>query len=524
MGWFGKKKQDDAPADKATPLPQNGSGGGTAKPPTTAATAGGGEFEYSPDKAGKFFERATTLHEATNFGYAMQLWLGGLRQDPTSMAGLEGFMRSATSYMADKKYPEKDIVKQFSTTKSDLDRYLYDLLMWGCKLTDAGLGVRAMQAAAKLGLAEPAVWIADRAAGAASREKRPRKDHLVACLDVFEKFQRFDKAVVVGEAAVKLDPTDGRLAQRVKNLSAESTMHRGGFDQAGQAGGFRQNVRDASKQRQLEDQDRVVKTEETLERMIEQARTDHQAHPQDRPTILRLGNLLKERGRIEDEQEAQQLYQAAFEATDEYRFKELGEQITLNQARRRVGKLKAELEKGDESAREALKRARQELLAREIRMLEDQVRAYPTDLIKKFHLGRAYFATGRYDEAVALLQEAKADPKHRSQVLNYLGLSFLNMEGYTDEAIETLRQALSTHDTHSDDVGTELRYGLMLALGTRARENNDLADAEEAFKIAAGITIQNISYKDVRKHRDEIKGLIAQIKAGAGAGGGGGGA
>lgn len=512
MGLFGRKKTEEKPAAEGTAPATNGATGKPAETP---------KFEYSPDKAGKFFERATTLHEATNFGYAMQLWLGGLRQDPTSMAGLEGFVKSATAYMADKKSPEKDIIKQFSSTKSDLDRYLYDLLMWGCKLSDAGLGVRALQGATKLGLAEPAIWIADIVAGAASREKRPRKDYLVACLDVFEKFQRFDKAVVVGEAAVKLDPTDSRLAQRVKNLSAESTMHRGGFDQAGQSGGFRQNVRDAAKQKQLEDQDRVVKTEETMERMIEQARADHLAHPMDRPMILRLGNLLKERGRPEDEEEALRIFRAAFEATEEFRFKELAEQILLTQARRRVVKLKAEAEAGDDAAREALKRARQDLLTREVRMLEEQVRAYPTDLIKKFHLGRAYYAMGRYDDAVGLFQDAKADPKHRSQVLNYLGLCFLNMEGYTDEAIETLRQALATHDTHTDEVGTELRYGLMLALETRAKENNDLADAEEAFKIAAGITIQNISYKDVRKHRDEIKALIAQLKGGGGGGGGG---
>jgi hypothetical protein len=117
-----------------------------------------------------------------------------------------------------------------------------------------------------------------------------------------------------------------------------------------------------------------------------------------------------------------------------------------------------------------------------------------------------------------MFQEAKADPKHRSKVLNLLGLSFLHMDGFTDEAIETLRQALDSHDTHTDDVGMELRYGLMQALGTRARENNDLADAEEAYKLAAGITIQKIDYKDVRKHRDDLKALIAQIKSGGGGG------
>jgi len=513
LAWFGKKKES-TPESKAAPVAANGSS--VEKPAETAKPAPA--FDYSPDKAEKFFDRAAGLHDATNYGYAMQLWLGGIRQDPTSMKGLEGFMRSAQAYTLESKGkgPSKDIVKMFSGGKSDLDRFLYDLLMWGCRITDAGLAVKAMQSASKLGLKDPAIWIADRAAGAASQEKRPRVEYLIAALEVFEKYQRFDKAVTVGEAAVRLAPQDGRLATRVKNLSAESTMHRGGFDQAGQAGGFRQNVRDSQKQKDIEDEDRVVKTEETLDRLVEKSRLEYEANPADRPAINKYGKFLLERGKPEDEEAAHALFLAGFEATREFRYKEQAERIRIIQARRRVLKLKAAVEAAgsDESALDEYRRARQELLERETSALEEQVAAYPTDLIKKYELGRVYYASQRYDRAIGLFQEAKADPKNRSKVLNLLGLSFLHMDGFTDEAIETLRQALASHDTHTDEIGMELRYGLMQALAMRARETGDVADAEEAYKLAAGITIQKIDYKDVRKHRDDLKALLAQLKGG----------
>lgn len=522
MGWFGKKKQESKPEQTGSPQAANGTAGGGAggdgKGGESAPKSGG--FEFSPDKAEKFFDRAQGLHDATNYGYSMQLWLGGLRQDPTSMKGLEGFIRSALAYSAEnKKGPAKDIVKMFSDGKSDLDRYLYDLLMWGCRFTDAGLGVRAMNSASKLGLQEPAVWIADRAAGAASQEKRPKKDYLVAAMDVFEKFKRFDKAVVVGEAAIRLDPTDGKLAARLKNMSAESTMHRGGFDKAGEQGGFRANIRNTQKQQDLEDEERVVKTEETLDRLIEKSRQEYEANPSDRPTINKYGKFLLERGRPEDEETAHRVFTAGFAATREFRYKEQADRIRLAQARRRVLKLKAAAEAAgsDDSAREEFRRARHELLEQETAALEEQVAAYPTDLIKKYELGRAYYALQRYDKAIAMFQEAKSDPKHRAKVLNYLGLSFLNMQGFADEAIETLRQAMESHDAPNDETGMELRYGLMRALEARASENRNLADAEEAYKLAAGITIQKIDYRDVRKHRDDLKAMITQLKGGAGA-------
>ncbi len=79
-------------------------------------------------------------------------------------------------------------------------------------------------------------------------------------------------------------------------------MNRGGYDQTGQQGGFRANIRDAEKQKHLEEADRVVKTEETVDRLIASAEADLATRPGDLPTIDKLGKLLMERGRPADEE------------------------------------------------------------------------------------------------------------------------------------------------------------------------------------------------------------------------------
>ncbi|HMU81425.1 MAG TPA: GTP-binding protein, partial [Microthrixaceae bacterium] len=78
---------------------------------------------------------------------------------------------------------------------------------------------------------------------------------------------------------------------------------------------------------------------------------------------------------------------------------------------------------GDE-VKEAYKAASRELLKAEILALQGQVAAYPTDLGRKFRLGELMFRIGKYEEAIALLQEAKADPANKAKVDYFLGLSF----------------------------------------------------------------------------------------------------
>ncbi len=517
MALFPWKKNESA--DKPGGSGALGAGGSGAG---SAGGGGGGSapgFEFDSGKAKRFFDHAVTVHEATNFGYAMNLWLKGLRFDPADMKGIEGFFNSAGKFFTENPKGEKDesyrsTYKDF-TGRNDLDKYLLGLLEWSAHPTEAAFAVKALQGAAGLSLEGPSLWMAERVLACISRDKKPKKEQYLTVMEVFKKFDKLDRAVEAGEAAVRLDPTDSRLASEIKNLSAEWTTKRGGFDQKGQEGGFRSNLRDSDKQKRLDEQDRVVTTEEVLDRQVAAARMDHETSPEDRPSTLKYIDVLIKRGRPEDEDAAHALAEQWHAKTSEFRFRETADTLKVRQSARRAARLRALAEQpgASEEAKESARAALKERIVLELRLLEGQVAAYPTDLTRKFNLAKLYYQVRKYEEAIGLLQEAKSDVKNKAQVFFYLGLSF-QQAGFIDEAIETLRQALPMTSESDEKAVMELHYGLMEALFARAQELRTLPDAEEANKIASSITIKNIGFKQIRQRRDEIRALIQRLKGG----------
>src|SRR5690606_16692476 len=118
---------------------------------------------------------------------------------------------------------------------------------------------------------------------------------------IFEKLGEYELAVRAGEMATRINPTDATLAARVKNISAESTMSRGGFDAAGEEGGFRKNIRDSAKQRALEEEEGVVKSDETIDRIVARAKAAWEERPEDNPSIIKYVKALTERRKGDDE-------------------------------------------------------------------------------------------------------------------------------------------------------------------------------------------------------------------------------
>jgi tetratricopeptide (TPR) repeat protein len=520
LSFFGKKKEETTPPQTA-----NGAGGAGDKGggKTVASGSSGGGWEWDSKKSEAFFERAATLHEATNFGFAMFHWIRGLRFNPLAMNALEGFFTSAGKFFTENPKGEKEdtyklTLKDAGSGKTDVDKYLVSLVQWSSHPFDPAYAVKAMQNAGGLGLEGPTVWIAERAFGAVSRDKKPRKEHMVAVMEALTKFEKFELALQAGEMAVRIDPNDGKLASEVKNLAAEWTTKKGGFDQTGEEGGFRKNIRDAAKQQQMEERDRVVTTGEVLDRQVASARADAEASPNDRPNAIRYIEALNKRATPDDEAEAIRVASIWYEKTQEYRFRETVDTIKVRQLRRRVTSLKLQSDQpgASDELKDAYKAAVKEYLKAQIESMLGQVKAYPTDLGRKFELGKLMYQVGKYEESISLLQEAKADPGNKAKVDYYLGLSFQKI-GWNDEAIETLRGAMGNVQAGDNDTEQTLKYALMESLLARAEAGSGasaLADAEEAMKLASSIAIQNINYKDVRAKREQIKAIIAKLKAG----------
>lgn len=506
LGFFKKKKDD----------PETVSGdeaGGAADGADSGQDAGAVRPE--PDKARRFFERAQTVHDTGNYEYAMTLWLQGLRMDPTSLAGLESFMKSGGDFLnAAKKSrgPTKDQIAAVSS-KSPVEKYLRALLEWGARPLEWPYALKAMDAAARLGLNEPAYWIGERALGLAGQDPKVKKDAFVQMLNLFEKVGGIDRAVVAGDLACRLDPTDGPLIARVRNLSAQAAMNKGGYEKTGQAGGFRENVKNLDAQREREEEERLVKSEDVQDRNIERAKADYTSRPTDDAAITKLARFLLERAKPEDEKLAYQILVKGFETNQNYRFKMQAGDIKLRVGRRKLRALKAELDKTpDDTARqEQYSRAARQLLDEEIKEYEERVLAYPTDLNLRLELGKRCLEVGEYEKAIEQFQHARGAPQMLNKALMGLAQAFERL-GWLDEAESTYREAVERHENPNDELGAELRYGLMATLERKARENSDLPAAEEAFKLASSIAMQRIGFRDIRDRRTALQELAKSLK------------
>lgn len=486
-------------------------------PTAGEAADGDGSFQPEPAKARKFFERAQAVHDSTNFEYAMTLWLQGLRLDPLSIEGLESFWKSAAEYLdspARPRGPSKDQATLFSG-KSAVDRYLYGLLNWGTRPLDWNLGLKAFEAALKAGLKEPGQWIGKRVLGVAGEDTKAKKDVFVQLMNLFTQAGAFREAVVAGEIACRKDPTDARLAGEVKNLSARMTMQESGFEEGSkvEAGAFRRNVKDIAAQRAVEEEERIVKTEEVQVRAIDRARADYESRPTDVSAIQKYARLLLERGSVDDEKLAYAILIKGYQDTQNYRFKSMAGDLNLRVARRQVADFKAAAaaDPSNPEKQAVAARAERTFAEMEVKEYEERIANNPTDLQLRFELGIRLLAIGQNEKAIEQLQQARGSPGMAVQVLSGLGTAFGRL-GWLDEAEHSYRDAIAAYPVQTDDTAAELRYGLMDILQRKATESKDHAAAEEAFKLASSIAVQRIGFKDIRARRQQLQDLVKSLK------------
>ncbi|MCA9277207.1 MAG: hypothetical protein KDA29_14390 [Phycisphaerales bacterium] len=473
-----------------------------------------GPESFSPKKAKAFFAHAVTSHQSENYEYAMQMWLKGLQWDPSSMDGLHGFLKSAEVFSVSNKKGVSKETKSVVSAKGPIGKYSGALLDFGLKRMDTGTAIKVTSAAAALGLNEPVKLLGEHALKLALNDPKQKKDMFVKLLEAFAAAGSYKLAAVAGENACRMDPSDADLQHQVRNMLAQSTMTSGGYDDK-ESGGFRKNIRDADKQLQLEQEDSVAKTDSTKDSMVIRTQQEHEQRPDDIPTLEKYAKALITRGKGTDELKAMTLLNQAYKQTNSFRFRKQAGEINLMRMRRALDKLRtaAQANPTDTEAQEKLAKATEQFNKQHTDELKLQVEHYPTDLSLKYKLGKIQFERGDYDGAIEQFQQAQSDPKIRRDVLNLMGKSFLALGGWEDAAITTFGQALDGITDENSELGMDIRYGLMEALMAKAQKDNDASAAQEADKIAAGIAIQQFSYRDVREKREQIKAMLTELKA-----------
>ena len=472
------------------------------------------EFQPQPDKARKFFEHARTVGASGQFDYALKLWANGIRLDPGNMVAHQSMYELAVKH-ADQATPAGSKDTKEIEGPGPVDRMAVAEYVWMRDLNNASAALRMLDAAGKAGQTSFGQWIAPKILNLvrAVMRQKPQKKVWVQSVELFSGVEAWNEAFAAGEEAQRLDPSDGALEQRLRQLTAQRAIQQGGYQENfGQEGAFRNQIRDAEKQRQLEAANSISGAGGSEEVALDKARRDHEENPMSPEAVNRYGSLLRKRGQGDDEAKAIAVFMGGFERIKEYRFKMNADDLRIAALRRAERQAREQLEQAPDNAQlqMAHEAARIRLLELEGDVYRERVQRYPTNREMKSDLGRIEFELGRYEDAMAAFQAAKDDPKLKVNSAWMLGRCF-SKEGWHSEAVGEFKEALGALDLTQTEKELDIKYDLMLALMELAKLEKSGAHAKEAADICSAIVRKNIAYKDVRARRKEVDELVRTL-------------
>ncbi len=279
-------------------------------------------------------------------------------------------------------------------------------------------------------------------------------------------------------------PTDADVHQALKDSSAKRTLDEGGYHKAEQEGSsYRQILRNEGQAKELEQEQRVHKTEDVSERLLEEYVARLKADP-NQPKLMRS---------VAELYTQQKQFDQALSWYEKLKAASSGSDASIDQAiaQLKLRQLDAEAQQLDPTApdfAEQSERLQQERLNFQLAECLERVEKYPTDLGFRFELGTLYLRAGKIGEAIAEFQKAKGHPNKRIAAMSGLAQCFTKRK-MNDLAAKTLQDAIKEKLTF-DEEKKELIYQLGCVFETMSKKE----DAIEQFKQ---IYEMDISYKDV---------------------------
>lgn len=343
---------------------------------------------------------------------------------------------------------------------------------------------------------QTARWIADLLFAANNESASPSLHTYLLIKDSYAAIGLWDRALAACKYAARMKPDDDEIADELQRLSAEMTVARGKYDQAGD---FRKSIKDRESQERRQSQESVVKTESYRKSAVELARENFQEDPESSLNIIGLADALTDLQTDEGEQEAINLLEDAYRKRQDFSFKERSGLIRIGQLRRKIREAEAIIEKNPEDSTAKSKHAGliSQLGKEELEHYALCVRNYPTDQNFKYEYGLRLLRNKRFDEAIPLFQESQKDPRHKIPAMDKIGLCFF-MKGWFTDAVDVFTQAIDSYEIKNDDKAKELRYNL-------ARSFEELGEKQKALEIYRKIVQTDFGYKDVSGRVDRLR-------------------
>lgn len=456
------------------------------------------EYPEEFAKAWAFFEKAAEAAERKSFDYAIGLYLEGLRlvPDAVEMGHLPLCELALRRKSSGGKGPSMVERATRLTGKTPLERLLNAEYLFAKDPDQMQYAEAMLRPAIEGGCYKTAGWIANLLFQKNNASDNPSVHTYLILKNAYAAIGEYEKAVAACKKAMKMKPDDAKLAEDLKYLSAEATVHRGKYDTASD---FKESVLSMDRQEKLAAKEGVVKTEDQRLVAVKAARETLLKYPNLPQNIHNLAQALAALEGDRPENEAMELLETAYQNTKDFGFKQRSGLIRIKQLRRKVRLTRADLEANpaDDRFRAGLSELSAQLNAAELEHYRLCVENYPTDLRVKYDYGICLLRNERYDEAIPLFQDVRNDPYRRVAALDKIGVCFYKKGWYAD-AIDVFTQAISSYEIENDDIAKELRYNL-------ARTYEDSGETAKALEVYRKIAQIDFAYKDVSQRVDKLR-------------------
>jgi tetratricopeptide (TPR) repeat protein len=440
--------------------------------------------------------KAVAAIELRNFGYAISLLQGILKQDPQfltcrqllrrtevtkSKSAKKSFFNISTAPIAIMK-AQREIKKDPKHAIEMLEKVLEE------EPYNRQANLVLKEAAVTAGWPEIGVF-----ALRTLLEENPRDIKVLHELGrLYHKLGESDREVEIYNQISEINPLDAEALRLGKDASAHASMKSGGWTEAES---YRDLIKDKEAAISLEQQSRMRLTGESLDQQIAETYARQKSEPANIDLARRLGALNEQK---EDFEAAIGWYQYAADLTkgtdaglirkvSDLKIKRLEREIAGHEEFLSTHAATHELygKKSDEL--KAAKKSRAEILLDDAR---NRVERNPTDLQLRFEVGGHLVDAGRFREAVPELQRARQNPNARLKAMNLLGRCYSEL-GMLDLAMKQLEEA-SAEILSMDAMKKEILYNLGLVyeqLGAREKSLNCMKQIYQA----------DYGYKDVAK-------------------------
>jgi len=440
--------------------------------------------------------KAVAAIELRNFGYAISLLQGILKQEPEFLTGRQLLRRTEiTKQKAAKKTLFSISTAPIAVMKAQ--RELKKDPKHAVEMIEKVLEEEPYNRQANLVLKEAAVASSWPEIGVFALrtllEEHPRDVKVLHELGrLYHQMGKNEDEVEIYNRITELDPLDAEAVRLGKDASARASMTTGGWTQAES---YRDLIKDKQAAVSIEQQSRMHLSGEPLQRQIAETYARHQVEPQNVDLARRLGTLHEQNDDVES---ALAWYQYAADLTSgsdaglvrkvsDLKIKRTEREIAEHEQFLATHGAQDELYHKKAEELTTAKRKRAEMLVDEA---HKRVERNPTDLQLRYELGEHLMNAGQSREALPELQRARQNPNVRLKAMNLIGLCYREL-GMLDLAMKQLDDA-AREILSMDAMKKEIVYNLGLVyeqLGEREKSLNcmkQIYEADYGYKDVAG--------------------------------------